>query len=291
MSIKSATIPCIYCGAKEVSYYFTKQNKYGEYPVCQCDACRSAFVWPRPEQSSLADFYRDASYSNLYYEEALSSDSNYYPDSTIDATRIISICRRLSRGRDILDVGAGYGRFSKTAQQSGLRVSACEPNANARKVFSQLNEFEPDSSLFDKQYVERHKAAFDIVLLSQVLEHISNPEEMVRHIYAVLRKEGIAAIAVPHFGSMLSKIQGEKDMYISPPEHLNFFSKRGLVKLFERYGFKLVYLHTVTKMNKKRFAKYGPISTALWASVYGILKSAELFRMGMVINAYFRKIL
>jgi SAM-dependent methyltransferase len=286
-------INCIFCKERRIDDYFTKRNEFGEYPILRCKFCKSAFVWPRPDQISLSDFYRGLTYSNLTYEEALSSDLNYYPDSILDATRILSVCKQLSSGRDFLDVGAGFGRFSRTAHESGFRVSACEPNPNARKVFTQLNVFEPDPCLFDAQYAESHESAFDVVLLSQVLEHITDPEEMGRHIYKVLREEGIAAVAVPHFGSLLSRIQGKKDMFISPPEHLNFFSKRGLVLLFERCGFKLEYLHTVTKMNKVRFAKYipfAPLSTGLWVSIYGALKVAELFDMGMVINAYFRKI-
>ena len=45
---------------------------------------------------------------------------------------------------------------------------------------------------------------------------------------AILVPDGIVAVAVPHFGSLLSRLQGKKDMFICPPEHLNFFSRRGL---------------------------------------------------------------
>jgi 2-polyprenyl-3-methyl-5-hydroxy-6-metoxy-1,4-benzoquinol methylase len=283
---------CIVCKEKSIYYGFTKSTQYGEYPILRCSICKSAFVWPRPSQGVLEDFYRALNYSNLTHEEVLSSDSNYYPDSIRDAERIIALCKRFSQGGDFLDVGAGFGIFSKIAFERGFYVSACEPNPNARKVFYKMNSFNPDSCLFDEQYAKSHEMAFDVVLLSQVLEHISDPEEMVQNIYRVLRKEGVAVIAVPHYGSLLSKLQGKKDMFISPPEHLNFFSKRGLTLLFQKCGFKLELIHTVTKMNKKFFVKhvpFAPISTGLWASVYGALKITELFNMGMVINAYFRK--
>jgi SAM-dependent methyltransferase len=293
MKKESSKTNCIFCKNIQVSYYFTKRNEHGEFPVFRCDSCKSAFIWPRPDHSEMRDFYINASNSNPSYEESVSSDLNYYPNSIIDAKRIIAVCKRLSGGGYFLDVGAGYGRFSKTAFDEGFRVSACEPNPKAREVFHQINGFEPDPYFFDEQYVKDNAERFDVVLLSQVLEHIVNPQETVRLINKVLKIAGIAAIAVPHFGSALSRIQGKRDMFISPPGHLNFFSKNGLVALFSKNGFQLEFLETVSKVNKGRIEKlirFTLLSHMAWMSLYGILKFFELFNMGMVLNAYFRKI-
>ncbi len=240
----------------------------------------------------MASYYQDASYSNLTLEQAVQSDLQYYLNSGHDSLRIVERCTQLTTGRRFLDAGAGLGMFSKTALRAGFDVSACEPNPNARNVFRQLNGFEPESCLFDKEYADRHRGAFDVVLLSQVLEHITDPEEIVEHIRTVLREGGIAVVAVPHFGSALSRVQGKKDMFISPPEHLNFFSKRGLIALFERYQFRLERIETVSKVNsgKIRDAVHFPIlRDAVWIGLYSVLKVFEVFGMGMVINAYFRK--
>jgi SAM-dependent methyltransferase len=182
--------------------------------------------------------------------------------------------------------------FSKTALEMGFDVSACEPNANARGVFRQLNGFEPDPDMFDREYALVHKGAFDVVLLSQVLEHAVYPEEVVRSIHMVLSEGGIAAVAVPHFGSALSRIQGKKDMFISPPEHLNFFSRKGLTALFAGNDFRLEFIETVSKVPRGRIedtVKLPVVSAAVWKGLYGLLKLSEFFGLGMVINAYFRK--
>jgi hypothetical protein len=115
---------------------------------------------------------------------------------------------------------------------------------------------------------------------------------MVKNIYTVLGDNGLAAIAVPHFGSALSKFQGKNDMYISPPEHLNFFSKKGLIKLFQRHDFTLEVFETVTKVNKGRIedrVSSVTLSYIAWRGLYFFLKIFERFDMGMVINAFFRK--
>ena len=148
--------------------------------------------------------------------------------------------------------------------------------------------------MFEEEYAKANEKKFDVVLLSQVLEHVTDPEQVVRNIHTVLDKNGIAAIGVPHFGSALSRIQGKKDMYISPPEHLNFFSKQGLISLFTRNNFKLEYLETVSKVNRGRIEdtiRMPLIPNVVWGALYGTLAIFELFGMGMVLNAYFRKIL
>lgn len=189
-------------------------------------------------------------------------------------------------------MGAGFGPFSRAALKKGFHVSACEPNPNARNVFLKVSGFEPDACIFDREYASRHEEKYDVVLLSQVLEHVVDPNEVARNIYAVLRENGLAAIAVPHFGSALSKIQGKNDMYISPPEHLTYFSKQGLIKLFQRYDFKIDVFETVTKVNKGRIEDTIPNSTLsrmTWKGLYFFLKIFERIDMGMIINAYFRK--
>jgi len=259
----------------------------------RCPSCKSAFVWPRPEQGMINAFYKNDSYKNYSPRQALELDERYHPKSITDAKRIINRCSDLAKRNEFLDVGAGFGMFSKNAHEKGFHVSACEPNGNSRKVFCQINGFEPDPGNFDREYAMDHKLEFDVVLLSQILEHVPDPEETVHNISTVLRKDGIAAIAVPYFGSALSKAQGKNDMFISPPEHLNFFSKRGLINLFVRNDFRLEFYETVSKVNRGRIEDVIDIrslSHAVWITFYGILKLSEIFNMGMVINAYFRKI-
>mgnify|MGYP001818133540 FL=1 len=250
-------------------------------------------MWPRPDKQEINEYYYKDNYSNLTIDQVLQLDSRYYPDTLADSNRIIEKCWGLKRGDNFLDVGAGFGSFSHAAKKWGFCVSACEPNRNARAVFFQTNGFKPDACGFDRKFASHHKEKYDVVLLSQVLEHIVDPNEMIQNIYTVLRDNGLAAVAVPHFGSALSKIQGKNDMYISPPEHLNFFSNKGLIKLFQRHSFTLEASETVTKVNKGRIEdriSNATLSYITWRGLYFFLKIFERIEMGMVINAFFRKI-
>jgi SAM-dependent methyltransferase len=155
-----------------------------------------------------------------------------------------------------------------------------------------MNDFAPEPCMFDAAFGQRHAAGFDALLASQLLEHVADPAGAVQEMRRVLKPQGIAAIAVPHFGSALSRLQGRSDMFISPPEHLNFFSRDGLTSLFSRHGFKRERLQTVSKVNRGRIeeALWIPgLSHAAWIGLYAVLRVFEGLGLGMVINAYFRK--
>jgi len=283
---------CIFCGAGKVSSYFIKETDAGNYPIVHCESCLSAYVWPRPGRAEMDAYYSSAEYVHADLESLENPNAGYYPSSMDDARKMISECRKLAGGGLFLDIGAGFGEFSKVAGEQGFEVTACEPSPTSREQFYKMTGFEALPDVVDKDYADINRGRFDVVLLSQVLEHISDPEEVVENIHALLKPGGIAAIGVPHFGSLVSRIQGRGDMYISPPEHLNFFSCKGLSAIFERSRFTVEKVETVSKIPRNKIeakVKLPVVAQLAWMLPYGLLKSSEWFGKGMIINAYFRK--
>jgi SAM-dependent methyltransferase len=290
------TDTCPACTAGGLRRWFTKATTHGSFHLWRCPACASAFVLPRPSDTELEQFYRDVSYRVMdarSAEERLmacTAAEARYPNSTLDAARIIGQCGALTRGRRFLDVGAGFGFFTREALRLGFRANALEPSPNCRDVFALLNGFEPDSKLFSPVFVRDHAADFDVVLLSQVLEHLPSLEEAVSSIRTLLGPSGIAAIAVPHFGSAVSRIQGRRDMFIDPPEHLNFFTRSGLMSLFERHGFRCEHSETISRFDPARLARRLPVAGGVTTGVLRtVLALADRIGRGMYLNAYFRR--
>lgn len=123
-----------------------------------------------------------------------------------------------------------------------------------------------------------------------MLEHLPYPADTVKGLRMVLRPGGIAAIAVPHFGSLLSRIQGAHDMFVSPPEHLNFFSRRGLIEMFLKDGFRLRFVETVSKVPRRKIehlASLRPLGALGWRAVFAAMRLSDWCGAGMVLNAYF----
>jgi SAM-dependent methyltransferase len=258
-------------------------------------------VHPRPAVAYIVDYYetqvpdlgkfRQTGTATNKYLKALQSEEEF-PNSTIDASRIASRCAALTSERKFLDVGAGYGFFSSAALRNGFKVVAIEPNKSCREIFTRMNGFLPDDRPLTNEFVVANEGAFGAILLSQVLEHVVDLQQMMEYLKRLLSNDGVVAIAVPHFGSWLSRFQGRNDMFITPPEHLNFFSQVGLISLFRRNGFACCEMSTTSRIDVKRVSRKIRVpflgrTVALAISIG--LKISDNFSRGMFINAYFKK--
>ena len=294
---------CQFCNRASSKYWFTYTSKSDRtnYDINRCEKCKSAFVSPAPSEEYLKEFYGGEMNSHGGNFDNTDAQKNYelilnledsFPNSRVDAKRIASLCKKFSMGNDFLDVGAGCGFFTNEAISVGFNCKAIEAGSNNCKVFKLMNGFEPFNQMFDEKFAEDNSNKFDVVLLSQVLEHIANPQSAIKNIKAVLKPGGICVIAVPHFGSIVSKLQGKKDMFIIPPEHLNFFSLSGLNQAFKNNGFSVLMTHTVSRFDANKL-KSRIKSLFLSRLIYSLIASglyvSDVVNRGMFINSYFKK--
>jgi SAM-dependent methyltransferase len=292
------TNQCLACHGERLGHWFEKKAAHGEYSLWKCRHCGSAFVLPRPSQEALDDFYAaegyrgDGEMSSSERMQRLLESENSYPNSSLDAARTVNCCRGMARGNRFLDIGAGFGFFSKEAARRGFQVTALEPAPSCRQVFALLNGFEALPRSVTAPFVEENKGSFDVVFMSQVLEHLRDPDLVVGWLYDLLAPDGLAALAVPRFASAVSRLQGRKDMFVDPPEHLNFFTPGGLQALFERHGFECLGWETVSRFDPERIRRRVP-SRAMARLASAALKAglalSDRMRLGMYLNAYFRK--
>lgn len=78
--------------------------------------------------------------------------------------------RRFGRdGGRVLNIGVGPGRFERMLLERGWRVASLDPSANA---LSALADADVDARCGYAQAMPFHAGAFDVVVASEVLEHI-----------------------------------------------------------------------------------------------------------------------
>jgi SAM-dependent methyltransferase len=113
-------------------------------------------------------------------------------------------------GTRVLDLGCGMGRHAHEALRRGATVTAADLDRKALRhvdavaaAMLQAEEVTPGGSLrvsvenaLDLTFAD---CSFDVVIVSEVFEHIPSDQVGMAEVFRVLRAGGVAAITVPRY--------------------------------------------------------------------------------------------
>jgi SAM-dependent methyltransferase len=97
-------------------------------------------------------------------------------------------------------------------------------------------------------------ARFDVVTLWETIEHLPDPDTILRQIRRWLKPGGVLAIGTGNNRSLLSRLLGNRWWYLVPPDHCVYYNPRALAIVLERNGFRVertyqVLSHLVSSRN------------------------------------------
>lgn len=142
----------------------------------------------------------------------------------------------------VLDLGCGDGLFldmlkkAKNISGVGLDVSeAAASKAKARGIDARVFDFTASRLPFENE-------SFETVVLLDVLEHLYQPELLLKEIYRIAKRDVI--LSVPNFVSLKPRLQvlfGKVPENNRPGKgHIYWFTYKTLEHLLQRNGFKTV---------------------------------------------------
>jgi SAM-dependent methyltransferase len=80
--------------------------------------------------------------------------------------------------------------------------------------------------------------------MGEVLEHLTDPREMLEIVHGILQPGGVLSLIVPNdfnpFQEVLWRDLGYTPWWVAPPHHLNYFDHRSLGGLLTSCGFEIV---------------------------------------------------
>jgi SAM-dependent methyltransferase len=243
-SFGSAFARCIACGSDHIgpwrtkSFAATAKSDIRSFAIYRCAACGTGFLNPPPSASYLRKVYAVSGHglTKPISLEEVEEAERVFPNATVDADRMARVADASNRSgsRRALDIGAGYGFGSRALMRRGYAVTAINPSALEGVVFQAMNGFPPVAQMFEDYSPE---GCFGVVYLSQVLEHVVDPLPTLERIADCLEPGGAVVIAVPNFQSLMVKILGTRDnSCLWVPEHVNYFTTRGLIALLHQAG-------------------------------------------------------
>lgn len=151
----------------------------------------------------------------------------------------------------ILDVGCGSGRLGaslkarQSAEVTGIELSGKAAEV-ARRVLDQVIEGNIESAS-----VEFPPGRFDCVICADVIEHFREPMIVLKKIRRWLAPEGTLVASIPNVRNhtvVRALVEGNwtyESAGLLDQDHVRFFTRREIEKLFDRCGFGIESLHVV----------------------------------------------
>src|SRR5438874_1947978 len=244
---------CPICGASSRPYCDKYRHGY-TWHLFRCEVCGHGFVSNRPTAELLAEIYGKDDQSHLAWnpEDITAHAHEQRPDCSALVAQVVRLAGQ--RGPS-LDVGAGDGAFSYHLARQGFVPTLIDLDPRARQAARALNFANFELTTFE-DFSDRALAAsparrFDVIVMSQVLEHALDPMDWLKRAAQILTPEGVLAVAVPNFGG-LYRLLGARDPFIIPPIHLNFFTPASIRLAFSKAGLNVCGVRSISRIGLSR---------------------------------------
>jgi SAM-dependent methyltransferase len=179
-----------------------------------------------------------------------------------------------SRRGSIIDIGCGAGEFPLYLQSKGWTVQSIEPNADARthckSIGLQTDDMNALSSIPSQ--------SFDAVGLWHVLEHVYDIHGTMETVRRLLKTDGAAFIALPHYNCPEARRYGPAWGGFELPRHPSHFTPTTLKRLASAHGLEVTEMHALNlddvylSLLSEKYAG-GNIVRGLWRGLKNMMLS------------------
>lgn len=158
-----------------------------------------------------------------------------------------------ANAKRVLDVGCHTGGFGVTLKEErGCEVWGVEPDPGAAAIAE---------TFLDRVFVGPYScdlgipdASFDLVVFNDVLEHLSEPWDVLRTVKRHLKPSGTVVVSLPnllHQSNLLHMLRDRDFRYeptgIRDRTHLRFFTAKSARRMFEECGYEVEQLTLINE--------------------------------------------
>ncbi|GAB7082228.1 class I SAM-dependent methyltransferase [Megalodesulfovibrio paquesii] len=235
---------CVICGASQRAeiargvdtIYQTSEQ---EFSYVACSACGHLYLCPRPRRESAHLIY-PANYGAQFSAQSGAKGIGELK-RRIALARLKRVSHILRPGVRILELGCGDGQLLQS-------IRAAHPSAELWGADIQLaphtrEQFHAQQIFFKESFAEELEfpdGYFDLIIMTQLIEHLWAPEQVLENTRRILNPAGYMLIETPNtdgYDRAFFKTGAWGGYYF--PRHLNLFNTTSLTRLLANHGFRV----------------------------------------------------
>ena len=217
--------------------YPSEETEGRPHSIVFCENCGIGIAWPRWGDDEIERYYSCGDYWGKTASELLSPKRYPVPYAlAVSRWRIIEpLFEKRRQGLSMLDIGAGHGFMGMVAAKSDkIHLANYTCIEQDRYLMESLNttwaKHLLKSTITVTNHIDNTSGIFDCIVLSQILEHLSDPKDLLKRAFANLASDGFIYVDVPNQDYLF-----KKDVF----PHLLFFSSASLKLLLQECGLKV----------------------------------------------------
>jgi SAM-dependent methyltransferase len=228
-------IRCVSCGASAFDPLLESfVAPFGAVHLVRCRACGLVFQqeWRREFPAELYAYY--ARYRDKPEHEL------YDPLNDGRIRVLLDGWEKRVRRRRLLDVGCGIGHLVRTASRRGWDAQGIDLAEDAIAVATAHGVSCRRADFFGEEFDGQR---FDVIVMSELIEHVPEPVRFLRRARDLLSEDGILYLTTPNFDCLTRRVRGGSWTPIHP-EHLSYFSRRTLIDAIVHADLRVVFAET-----------------------------------------------
>ncbi len=226
-------------------------DRYGEpnlYSIKECNQCGHYCTFPRLNNNQLPSLY-----GNFYPRKNINLES-IVKEAKKESSKFSGFLRWLKGTNNqgqfyakkddlFLDIGCGSGVSLIEAEILGAKAFGLETDPNVRIIGKNLNLNIFQGNLEESPFKD---TKFNLIVLNQVIEHIPEPDILLKKLTTKLTKNGLIIISFPNVNSFWRFLFKEKWINWHVPYHLHHFKEKNFGRLLSKCGFQIIKKKSIT---------------------------------------------